>query len=541
MLETEFETDEGAVRVVDCMLVRVDDPVVVRVVEGLRGTVPMRTRLVARFDYGATVPWVEEGIEGLTFLAGPNALYLRTPVETRGEDLTTVAEFSVREGERVPFTLTWSSSHTPGPSAIDPMWALAATEWWWREWSGRCTYRGRWRDEVLRSLIALKALTYQPTGGIVAAATTSLPEWIGGERNWDYRFCWLRDASLTLEALMLGGYATEARSFAGWLLRATAGHPSQANIMYGIAGERMLPEQELEWLPGYEGSSPVRVGNAASEQFQLDVYGEVMDAGHIGRETTGVLEPQRWVRERATLDFLESAWREPDEGIWEVRGPRRHFTHSKVMAWVAFDRAVQAVERWNADGPVDRWRSIRQEIHDEVCREGFDSERGAFTQYYGSDELDAAVLQIPMVGFLPPSDERVRSTVEAIQRELTRDAFTYRYSADAHGSVDGLHGGEGAFLPCSMWLVNNLAMIGRKREAVEMFERVLAVSNDLGLFAEEYDPEHRRLVGNFPQAFTHLAVVRTAANLSGVETPRLADPARRRVEAPETIQNEPPP
>jgi GH15 family glucan-1,4-alpha-glucosidase len=537
VLETDFETDQGAARVTDCMLVGVDNPVVVRVVEGLRGTVAMRTHLVARFDYGATVPWVQHGVEGLTLLAGPNALYLRTPIETRGEDLSTVAEFSVREGERVPFTLSWSSSHELAPPALDPMWALAATERWWREWSDRCAYSGRWRDEVVRSLIVLKALTYRPTGGIVAAPTTSLPEWIGGERNWDYRFCWLRDASLTLEALMLGGYADEARSFAGWLLRATAGHPSQANIMYGLAGERMLPEQELTWLPGYEGSSPVRVGNAASEQFQLDVYGEVMDAGHIARKVTGIVNPRRWQRERAVLDFLESAWREPDEGIWEVRGPRRHFTHSKVMAWVAFDRAVQAVERWDTDGPVDRWRRIRDEIHEEVCREAYDADRGAFTQYYGSDELDAAVLQIPMVGFLPPSDERVQSTVDAVQRELTRDAFVYRYSADAHGVVDGLSDGEGAFLPCSMWLINNLAMIGRQREAEEMFERVLSVSNDLGLFSEEYDPEHRRLVGNFPQAFTHLAVVRTAARLSGVELPKLADPVRTRVEPPDSVQN----
>jgi GH15 family glucan-1,4-alpha-glucosidase len=521
VLETDFETDEGAVRVVDCMLVRNGSPVVVRLVEGLKGTVPMRMQLVVRPDYGSTVPWVDEAVEGLSFLAGPNALYLRTPVETRGEDFTTVGEFSVREDERVPFTLAWGSSHEPAPPAIDPLWAVSETGSWWGSWSSRCTYTGRWRDEVLRSLITLKALTYEPTGGIVAAPTTSLPEGIGGERNWDYRFCWLRDASLTLEALMIGGYGEEARAFAGWLLRATAGHPAQANIMYGIAGERLLPEQQLTWLPGYEQSSPVRIGNAASEQFQLDVYGEIMDTGHIGRQITGQMNEARWERECALLEFLESAWHEPDDGIWEVRGPRRHFTHSKVMAWVAFDRAVQAVDRFGAEGPVDRWREICTEIHDEVCREAYDPDRATFTQYYGSQELDASVLMIPMVGFLPPSDERVHGTVEAIQRELTRDGFVHRYSSEARGSVDGLKGGEGAFLPCSFWLINNLAMIGRTEESEKLFERVLSVANDLGLFSEEYDADGGRLVGNFPQAFTHLALVRTAATLSG-------EPDRRR-------------
>jgi GH15 family glucan-1,4-alpha-glucosidase len=524
VLETDFETDEGAVRVVDCMLVRVKEPIVVRLVEGLRGKVRMRTDLVVRFDYGSTVPWVQQAVEGLTLLGGPNALYLRTPVETRGEDFTTVGEFDVREGERVPFTLTWNESHRPGPPAIDPLWAIESTQWWWREWSDRCTYEGRWRDEVLRSLISLKALTYQPTGGIVAAPTTSLPEGIGGERNWDYRFCWLRDATLTLEALLLGGYVEEARSFAGWLLRATAGHPSQANIMYGIAGERMLPEEELTWLPGYEDSSPVRVGNAASEQFQLDVYGEVLDADHVARHVTGRLDERRWKRNRTLLDFLEKTWREPDEGIWEVRGPRRHFTHSKVMAWVAFDRAVQAVDDFGADGPVDKWRDICTRIHHEVCREAFDPERKTFTQYYGSQELDASVLMIPMVGFLPPDDERVHGTVDAVQRELSKDGFVHRYSTEAQGAVDGVKGGEGAFLPCSFWLVNALTLIGRKKEAEELFERVLSVANDVGLFSEEYDTGGQRLVGNFPQAFTHLALVRTAATLSG-------EPDRRRSHA----------
>ncbi len=367
ILDTEFETDDGAVLLTDCMLRRSDHPVAVRVVEGLRGTVEMRMQLVVRPDYGSTVPWVEQAEEGITLLAGPNAYYLRTPVETRGEDYTTTATFRVREGERAPFTLAWSPSHLEQPPALDPFWAVEATESWWEEWAARCTYEGRWPEQVMRSLITLKALIYAPTGGIAAAPTTSLPEEIGGERNWDYRFCWLRDASLTLESLFLGGYVDEAREFARWLLRATAAHPSQANIMYGIAGERMLPEQEIEWLPGYEGSSPVRIGNAASHQFQLDMYGEMIDAGHLGRVVTGQMEQRRWDRERVILEFLEKAWEKPDQGIWEVRGPARHFTHSKVMAWVAFDRAVQAVERFGADGPVDRWREITRRIHDDVC------------------------------------------------------------------------------------------------------------------------------------------------------------------------------
>ena len=520
VLETDFETDDGAVRVTDCMLVRRDSPLVVRLVEGLRGTVKMHTRLVVRPDNGATVPWVEQAVEGLTFLAGPNALQLRTPVETRGEDFATIGEFAVREGERVPFTLAWNPSNEPAPPAIDPLWAVSATGQWWREWSSRCAYSGRWREQVVRSLVTLKALTYRPTGAIVAAPTTSLPEDIGGERNWDYRYCWLRDASLTLEALMIGGYGEEAREFARWLHRATAGHPSQANIMYGIAGERMLPEQELGWLPGYESSSPVRIGNAASEQFQLDVYGELMDASHVGRQITGEMDSARWNRQRTVLEFLESAWKEPDDGIWEVRGPRRHFTHSKVMAWVAFDRAVQAVEHFGAEGPVDHWREICTEIHEEVCREAFDPDRKTFTQYYGSQTLDASVLMIPMVGFLPPSDERVVGTVDAVQRELSEDGFVRRYSTGARGEVDGVRGSEGTFLPCSFWLVNNLALIGRTEEAEEVFERTLSVANELGLFSEEYDPKGKRLVGNFPQAFTHLAMVRTAATLSGEPDPR---------------------
>jgi GH15 family glucan-1,4-alpha-glucosidase len=465
------------------------------------------------------VPWVEQRDEGLRALSGPNALYLRTPVETSGRDFTTIAEFEVRQGERVPFTLSWSPSHQPEPAAIDALWALDAAERWWREWSGRCAYDGEWSDEVLRSLIVLKALTYGPTGGIVAAPTTSLPERIGGERNWDYRYCWMRDATLTLDALMIGGYLEEAIAFRAWTQRATAGHPRQAQIMYGVAGERRLPEVTLDWLPGYEGSKPVRVGNAASEQFQLDVYGEMLDAAHRGRVLAGRADEQGWERQLAVLDYLEEAWREPDEGIWEVRGPRRHFTHSKVMAWVGFDRAIQAIERFDLPGPVDRWRLLRDEIHTQVCRRGYDRDRKTFTQYYGGQGLDASLLLIPATGFLPPDDERVRGTIEAVERELVHDGFVYRYQA-GDGSVDGLEGGEGAFLPCSFWLVDCLGAIGREDDARALFERLLGLANDVGLLAEEYDPGASRQVGNFPQAFTHLALVNSAAGLAGQASSR---------------------
>ena len=419
----------------------------------------------------------------------------------------------MRERESVPFTLAWAPSHEPPPPAIDPSWALATTDAWWREWSGRCAYAGEWRDEVVRSLITLKALTYDPTGAIVAAPTTSLPELIGGERNWDYRYCWLRDSALTLEALMLGGYEEEAQAFRGWLRRATAGLPAQARIMYGIGGERLLPELELDWLPGYEDSKPVRVGNAASDQFQLDVFGELMHAARPLREGKLEIDPEPiWTRAKVVLGFLETAWKEPDDGIWEVRGGRQHFTHSKVMAWVAFKRAVEVVEGLGLKGPGDRWRAVRDEIHETVCREGFDADRNTFTQYFGSAGLDAAVLMIPAVGFLPGDDPRMVGTVEAIRDELMQDGFVYRYSTD--GGVDGLEGGEGAFLPCSFWFVDALTAQGRLDEAREMLERLLAVSNEVGLLAEEYDPGDARQVGNFPQAFSHLALVSTAARLS---------------------------
>jgi GH15 family glucan-1,4-alpha-glucosidase len=518
VLETWFETEEGSVRLIDCMPHRDHHADVLRIVEGVRGRVPMQMELVMRFDYGWIVPWVRQVEHGLLAIAGPDALSLRTPVKTEGRDMTTVAEFAVDEGERVPFVLTWHPSTERTPHQVDPERLLESTERWWTEWTSACKYQGRWRDRVIRSLITLKALTYEPTGGIVAAATTSLPEHLGGVRNWDYRYVWLRDATFTLFALSLGGYAEEARAWRDWLLRAAAGDPSQLQTMYGPAGERRLTELELDWLSGYEGSRPVRVGNAAVNQLQLDVYGEVMDALHVARRSGLDTEPHAWNLQRALLDFLESNWRRPDEGIWEVRGPRRHFTHSKVMAWVGLDRAVKAVERHRLEGPVDRWRALRSEIHDEVMREGFDPTRNAFVQSYGSDRLDASLLLIPLVGFLPPTDERVRGTVEAIERDLCQDGLVLRYRPDDE-AVDGLPPGEGAFLACTFWLVDNLWLIGRRKDAERLFERLMGLCNDVGLLAEEYDPVAGRLLGNFPQAFSHVSLVNSAWNLSNGRGP----------------------
>jgi GH15 family glucan-1,4-alpha-glucosidase len=519
VLETDFETADGSARVVDCMPVKGHGRTVVRMVKGLTGEVAMRMELVIRFDYGSTIPWVQSSSEETSAVAGPDALYLRTEADTHGEDLRTVSDFVVREGEVVPFTLTWAPSEEEAPDAIDALWAIRNTEEWWTDWSGSCSFSGTYEKEVTRSLIVLKALTYRPTGGIVAAPTTSLPEDIGGERNWDYRYCWLRDAALTLDALMIGGYSQEALDFGAWLLRATASHPSQTQVLYGVSGERRLPEQELDWLPGYLGSQPVRVGNAASEQFQLDVFGELLDAAYRGRELTGVLLGAGWQRQQTLLKHLEGIWRDPDEGIWEVRGPRRHFTHSKVMAWVGFDRAVKTVEGHGAEGDVEHWRAVRDQIHDQVCEEGYDAARNTFTQYYGSDELDAATLLIPAVGFLPPDDARVIGTIDAIQSELTADGFVRRYSTqEGRDEVDGLRGEEGAFLPCSFWLADALAMAGRTDEARELFERLLGLCNDLGLISEEYDPQRKRLIGNFPQAFTHLALINTASLLGGIKS-----------------------
>jgi GH15 family glucan-1,4-alpha-glucosidase len=515
ILESEWQTPTGRVRVIDFMPPRETKPDIVRIVEGLDGSVQMRTELVIRFDYGSVIPWVLRRDDAtLMAVGGPDGLTLRTPVDLEPEGMTHTADFTVRRGDRVPFVLTWFPSHEDLPRPIDPEQALADTDQFWHDWMKDCTYEGAYPAAVRTSVLVLKALTYQPTGGIVAAPTTSLPELIGGVRNWDYRYCWLRDATFTLYALMNAGYIDEARAWRSWLLRAVAGDPAKAQILYGVGGQRRITETELDWLPGYAGSRPVRIGNAAHEQCQLDVYGEVMDALHQAR--THGLDPDdhAWSLQRNVMDFLEGEWDKPDEGIWEVRGPRRHFTHSKVLAWVAFDRAVQAVERWDLPGPLDRWRQLRAEIHDEVCREAFNVELNSFTQAYGSDELDASTLLIPLVGFLPAGDPRVAGTIDAIQRHLTRDGFVERYKPKARNDVDGLPGGEGVFLPCSFWLVDALLMQERRDEAQELFEKLLGVSNDLGLLSEEYDPVGKRLLGNYPQAFTHVGLVNSAYNLS---------------------------
>jgi GH15 family glucan-1,4-alpha-glucosidase len=514
ILETEWETENGAVRLIDFMPPRGKAPDIVRIAEGIWGEVEMTSELVIRYDYGLTVPWVRRIEDGRIAVAGPDALCLRTPVEHRGENMRTVAEFTIREGERIPFVLTWYPSNEHPPRSIHAEHALQETDDYWRDWSDACGYKGKWCDEVQSSLVVLKALTYAPSGGIVAAATTSLPEKIGGERNWDYRYCWLRDATLTLLAFLNAGYLDEARAWRKWLLRAAAGDPSALQIMYGVAGERRLPELTVDWLPGYEGSRPVRIGNAASGQFQLEVYGEVLDALHQGRCRDLEVSKEAWALQRQLLRYLEHAWKEPDEGIWEVRGPRRHFTHSKVMAWVAFDRGVQAVERFGRSGPVERWREVRSQIHAEVVERGFDVELNSFTQAYGEKCLDASLLIIPLVGFLPADDPRMIGTVAAIERELFHDGFIYRYSQNpAARRVDGLPPGEGAFLPCTFWFADVLAQQGRHDEAEEIFERLLGLRNDLGLLAEEWDPATRRQLGNYPQAFTHVSLVNTAFNL----------------------------
>jgi GH15 family glucan-1,4-alpha-glucosidase len=525
VLETEFETPEGAVRIIDFMPIRDQTVDVVRIVEGLRGHVPMQMHLTIRFDFGQTIPWVRNIGGALVAVAGPDALVLRAPVETRGVGHSTVAEFTVRAGQRVPFSLAWYPSHQDVPRPRNTAWSLSRTESWWHNWSKKWTYDGDYPEAVQRSVITLKALTYAPTGGIVAAPTTSLPEWIGSVRNWDYRFCWLRDATFTLLSLLHAGYEEEARAWRGWLLRATAGEPDELQIMYGPAGERRLTEWEVPWLPGYQGSKPVRVGNAASEQFQLDVYGEVIDALYESRRGA-IVDRDLHALDLilALLDFLEDAWKRPDEGIWEVRGPRQHFTHSKVMAWVAFDRAVRGLHEFGTQDDIDaatRFAAIRDEIHAEVCAKAYDADRKTFVQAYGSSNLDAALLMMPLVGFLPATDERMQGTVAAIQRELTTDGFVRRYSTDA--AVDGLPPGEGVFLPCTFWMADNLALIGRIDEARALFERLIGLANDVGLLAEEYDPESRRHLGNFPQAFTHVALVNSGFNLS-----RLAGPAHQR-------------
>jgi GH15 family glucan-1,4-alpha-glucosidase len=519
ILETDFETEEGAVRLIDFMPLRTADPDLVRIVVGLRGSVRMQLRLIIRFDYGSIVPWVTRTGQGIRAIAGPDLLELRTPIRLHGENLTTVAEFTVSEGERAPFLLTWHPSHEP-PRPLDDVStaaekALAGTDDFWRGWSRRCTYDGPYRDCVLRSLITLKALTYAPTGGLVAAPTTSLPEQIGGVRNWDYRYCWVRDATFTLYALMVCGYTDEALAWRHWLLRAVAGSPAQINIMYGLAGERRLTEIELPWLPGYEGSRPVRIGNAAHEQLQLDIFGEIMDAMHVARKSGLAADDDAWRLERRLMSHLETIWRDPDEGIWEIRGPRRHFTHSKAMAWVAADRMVKAIERYGMPGDAARWRSLRDDIHADICRRGYQENLASFVQYYGADETDASLLMLPLVGFLPPDDPRLASTVERIEKTLLQDGLVRRYKP--HRSLDGLPPGEGTFLPCSFWLADNYWLLGRHDEARVLFERLIGLANDVGLLSEEYNPSLKRLVGNFPQAFTHVALINTALNLSGRE------------------------
>jgi GH15 family glucan-1,4-alpha-glucosidase len=516
VLETRFETSQGAVAVTDFMPFTDDDEKVnlVRIVRGIDGKLDMAMELILRFNYGQAAPWVRRRDYGLSAIAGPDAVELHTPVPLYGRDMKTYASFTVREGESVPFALSYHPSHQMPQFVPDSSESLARTVSWWREWSNRCRFESdneAWRTAVKRSLITLKLLTFEPTGGIVAAPTTSLPEAIGGRRNWDYRYCWLRDSAMTLYALINAGHREEAEAWRQWLLRAAAGHPQQLHIMYGVAGERWLPENEVPWLPGYEGSRPVRVGNAAVQQTQLDVYGELMETLHVAREAVLSASDEAWRMQTVLLDHLETIWTRPDHGIWEVRGPPRPFTHSRLMCWVAFDRAVKSCEHFGLDGPVAKWRAIRDAIHRDICANGYDAQRNTFVQHYGGRALDAALLLIPQVGFLPEDDPRVAGTVAAIERGLERDGFLFRYSTAEVD--DGVGGEEGAFLACSFWLADAYVMLGRIDDATRLFERLLALSNDLGLLAEEYDVVRRRLVGNFPQGFSHVGLINTAYNL----------------------------
>jgi GH15 family glucan-1,4-alpha-glucosidase len=524
ILETRFETAEGCVKVIDFMALSdegEDQVDLIRLVCGEKGSVRMRTEIVLRFDYGRGIPWVRQHFGGPIAVAGPHAVQFITPVPLQGtSDMTTIGEFTVAAGETVPFTMSWYPSHHRAFRYRDPHDTLLGTETRWHDWSSHCNLQGRWREPIIRSLITLRMLTYRPTGGIVAAATTSLPEWIGSVRNWDYRFCWLRDATFTLYALLSSGYRSEARAWREWLLRAVAGHPGEMQIMYGLAGERRLPEFEIPWLPGYENSRPVRIGNAAVEQLQLDVYGELMDALHAANRYGLEASSLAWSLQVKLLEYLEKIWEKPDQGMWEVRGKPRHFTFSKVMCWVAFDRAVKSVEQYGFDGPRAHWQKVRDKICAQILDRAYDRERNTFVQSYGSRDLDASLLLIPQLGFLRADDRRVVGTIEAVQRELTQDGFVCRYPTRTE--TDGLPPGEGVFLACSFWLANSLCLIGRRDEAVALFERLLALRNDLGLLSEEYDPLAKRLLGNFPQAFSHTAIVNTAAHLAERQTGAVA-------------------
>jgi GH15 family glucan-1,4-alpha-glucosidase len=515
ILETTFETADFAVMLIDFMPIRRTNTTsdIVRIVKGIRGSAPMQMELSIRFNYGATVPWVTRDDGGIRAIAGPDLVVLRTKAPLAGEDLTTVSEFTMSEGESVEFVMTYGRSHLHAPRAIDVGKAIAETQTFWEEWAAISNYQGPYKSMVERSLITLKALTYRPTGGIVAAVTTSLPEQVGGPRNWDYRYCWLRDATFTLDAFMHGGYYEEAKAWQQWLLRAIAGSPDQVQIMYGIAGERYLPERELTWLSGYEGSKPVRIGNAASEQLQLDIYGEVLGAFHQALGRLGKDGELSFSMLRHLVEHLETIWQQPDEGIWETRGGRKHFTYSKMMTWVAFDRAIKAAGMLHAGAPVERWQKVRTKIHDEICSQAYNEKLGSFVQSYGSDQLDASLLLMPMTGFLPASDPRVSGTLKAIEQQLMSGGLVLRYNTVK--SSDGLPPGEGVFLACSFWMVRALQLQGRDADARKLFERVVSLANDVGLLAEEYDPGARRLVGNFPQALSHIALVNAAFGLGG--------------------------
>lgn len=560
VLESIYRDPGGAsARVLDCMIPGIHTPILVRSVEGLEGRMTFEMELVLRFDYGSTVPWVRKmsngHISGLVAIAGPDTVRIQSPIPMRGADFRTYARFEVTAGKTAPFVLSWTPSHEEASLeeleiARDPCAAIARATRWGQDWSSRSTYQGEWKEAVERSLLTLKALTHERTGGIVAAPTTSLPERIGGVRNWDYRFCWLRDATFTLDALASAGYREEARAWRDWLLRAVAGKPSDLRILYGVAGERRTTELELPWLPGHRGSKPVRIGNDAHQQLQLDVYGEVLDAFHyaltldareerddqhgLGKQSHGTrvdhgdADGHGWRVLRKLINYVEVAWDRPDSGIWEVRGPPRHFTHSKVMAWVALERGIDLIRRARLDGPIDRWLALRDRIHAEVCARGFNPEKGAFTQYFGSRELDASLLLLPIVGFLPATEPRMRATIEAIGRELSVDGFIRRYRTEQGQAVgvDGLPPGEGAFLACTFWYADDLLLMGRTREARDIFERLLAIRNDVGLLPEEYDPGTGRFAGNFPQAFSHVALVNFACNYAkAAGIPRRSEPA----------------